>query len=108
MPTATPTDTERAALKRIASLRTGLVVPVFVCFLGLLISTQASSDLPALILAGASVLLLVGLVVYASFCLRCPRCSSWIPVPSNRSRCTECGIALEISDDKRHGPRPHA
>jgi hypothetical protein len=95
MTTASATDAERTALKRIASLRTGLLAPIFVCMAVILLSTQIHSEAAAIVLAGAALLVMLSLVVYISFRLRCPRCSSWIPLPSSRSKCTSCGLSLK-------------
>jgi hypothetical protein len=92
-----PTASERSALKRIASLRTGMVVALLASLCVLALSRLYPGEVAGLILNGAAVLTLLGLLVYTSFCLRCPRCSSWIPVPTSRSKCTSCGLSLEVA-----------
>ena len=99
MAIASPTDAERVALKRIASLRAGLFLPLFVGLGEILLATQIRNELFALIAGGSGGLIVVGLGVYVSFGLRCPRCRSWIPMPSNRSRCTSCGLGLEAASE---------
>jgi hypothetical protein len=105
MATTTATDAEKAALKRIASLRTGLLALTFPCLAVILFSRQIRSESAAIALAAAALLVLLSLVVYVSFRLRCPRCSSWIPLPSPRSKCTSCGLSLAAGGGEQ--PRAH-
>jgi hypothetical protein len=97
MTPVTPTDAERVALKRIASLRKGLAFSIFPSLMFILLATQLRNDVAAIALASSAVLVLLGLLLYASIGLRCPRCSHWIPMPTRRSKCTTCGLALETA-----------
>ena len=95
MDTHTPTPTESAALKRIASLRSRvpgvLMVGAAIIFSSRLVEDQTVS----IAIAACGVLLLLGMLLYISFGLRCPRCSRWIPAPSKNSKCVGCGLSLE-------------
>jgi Kef-type K+ transport system membrane component KefB len=95
MATASATAAERKALKRIASIRTGLLAPIFACVAVILLSRQIRSEPAAIALAGSALVVMLSLVVYISFRLRCPRCSGWIPLPSPSSKCTSCGLSLK-------------
>ena len=92
-----PTASEKSALKRLASLRTGMLVALLASPCVLALSRLYPGDVAGPILDGVAVLMLLGMLVYTSFCLRCPRCSSWIPVPSSRSKCMSCGLSLKVA-----------
>jgi hypothetical protein len=98
--TRTPTDTEKASLKRIASVRSGLPVVLFANFAAIALASVVRDGPVGSIVAGSAVLILLGTVVYISFALRCPRCSSWIPMPSSRSKCTSCGLSLGAASEE--------
>lgn len=100
MGNASATDAEKAALKRIASLRARLVGLLLACMAVILLATQLRIGDAAVILAGGALLVMASLAVYVSCGLRCPRCASWIPLPSPRSRCTSCGLGLEAGSGK--------
>src|SRR5688572_27133895 len=91
-----PTAAEKARLQTIATLRMQLPV-VAIVGIGIAIAVSVliapGSVLPAIIAVTAAVILL-GQLIYVSFCLRCPRCSGWIVLP----KCPSCGLGLNGSD----------
>jgi len=101
MTTHTPTDAESAALKRIAAARAGLPIVLFANFAAVGSAGIVRDGYAGPILAGAAVLILLATLVYISFTLRCPRCSSWIPMPSSRSKCTSCGLHLGVASGSK-------
>ena len=107
MTIAGATDAEKTALKRIASLRTVLLTLTFTCLAVIVLSIPMREESSALALAGAALLVMLSLVAYISFRLKCPRCSSWIPLPSPRSKCTSCGLSLEAGSGVHSRAREH-
>jgi rRNA maturation endonuclease Nob1 len=105
MAIASATDAEKTALKRIASLRKGLLAAILICLTVILLSQQIRSESAAIALAAAALFVMLSLVAYISFRLRCPRCSSWIPLPSPRSKCTSCGLNLEAGSGEQSRAR---
>lgn len=85
---------QQAQLERIASRRNslgmllGLCTPVFLV-LGYFVEKRHSLLGTAISVLAAVIGL--GLLVYLSFFLRCPRCSSWIAIP----KCPSCGLKLD-------------
>src|SRR5690348_15341386 len=90
-----PTEQERAAISEILSWRARLVVILIFSMLsaalGRLIVT--GNGWPAVALAGAGLVVLLGAIVYVSFFLRCPRCKSWVGVAV--PKCASCGLKFE-------------
>jgi len=92
-----PTDQERTKIDRITSWRHGLMIAGFIPLLLIgvdrLIPEHASWLSVALAVAGVAVLL--GVLIYASFFLRCPRCASWVGVVV--PKCASCGLKFEAT-----------
>src|SRR5690242_11307641 len=88
------TDSERAKLERINSTRISLVVLMLLCSSSVIILHYAIPDryeTLKVFLAIALAVVVLGMLIYLSFCLRCPRCSGWIAIP----KCPACGLRLE-------------
>lgn len=90
-----PTDQERAKVERIASWRRRLllvpIIPLAVIGLSRLVPEEHEWLMLGLAITAVAVLLIV--LGYASFGLRCPRCASWVGVAV--SKCASCGLKLE-------------
>src|SRR5690606_33588501 len=95
MAIASATDAELVALRRIAKVRAWLPLPLFGSLGFLLLAMMGSDSMGTIVVAGGVMITMLSLVLYVSFRLRCPRCASWIPMPSSRSRCTSCGLSLK-------------
>lgn len=78
---------------------------IFLALMFILLANVIESESGSMVLAVSGLVLLVGVAGYISFGLRCPRCASWIPPPSPRSRCTSCGLALEAGSGVRPAGR---
>jgi hypothetical protein len=91
-----PTEAETLALKKIAGLRSWLLILV-VMGAGVTLWARAIPDAAVqIVLVVCAVLIVIGAALYLSFGLRCPRCSSWIPPAATaKSRCTSCGMNLQ-------------
>ena len=90
---------EASALRKIVGLRSFLLA---MAVLGAT-ATVASRLIPIMAIqigvALCAALAIMGTGVYLSFGLRCPRCSSWIPVAfTAESKCTSCGMRLQPPD----------
>src|SRR5687767_13686043 len=62
-----PTDAERVALKRIASVRVGLVFPLLASLAAILIAMRFDNGVASILLSAFAALTTLGLVGYASF-----------------------------------------
>ena len=96
---AAQTKTEAAALQRIAGMRSRLLVVMLV---GMTVTASARMIPNAglqIAVAALAALTVIGAALYLSFGLRCPRCSSWIPLATSAtSKCTSCGMSLHTRD----------
>lgn len=92
--TPAPTDDERRKLKAIQAIRQRavLVIVALVPFL-LVVSRFTPNVIIKMTLAVGAVAAGLGILLYLSFGLRCPRCRGWISMP----KCPSCGLALERS-----------
>jgi hypothetical protein len=101
------TDAEKAALKRMASLRAKFATPIIFSMAALLLIRQISNDVIAITLAIVVFLIFLSSVLYISLGLRCPRCASWIPLPAARSKCISCGLRMDVEDSNdTSSPKP--
>src|SRR5690606_17264505 len=98
---ASATDAEVAALRRIAKVRAWIPLPLLGSLGFLLLAMMASDARGTIVVAGGALVTLLSLVLYVSFRLRCPRCASWIPMPSSRSKCTSCGLSLRAGSEQQ-------
>jgi hypothetical protein len=104
---STPNELEASALRKIVGLRSSILA---MAGLGAT-ATVASRLIPNMAIQIAvtlcAALAVIGAGVYLSFGLRCPRCSSWIPVAfTAESKCTSCGMRLQPPDALNHKPQP--
>ena len=88
-----PTTQERHALKRIEATN-WLSVIVVAALAGLLPAAQFLPERFSSVSAVLSILMVlgaIGVLVYRTCFLRCPRCSGWVAMP----KCVACGLTLE-------------
>src|SRR5688572_8872847 len=99
MKLAAQTEAEAAALRRIAGMRSRLLGAMLVSMAITLSARLIPNAGLQIIVATLAVLTVIGAALYLSFGLRCPRCSSWIPLATSAtSRCTSCGMSLHTKD----------
>jgi hypothetical protein len=93
------TESETAALRRIAGMRSRLLVASLVGMSVTLSARLIPNAGLQIAVATLAALTVIGAALYLSFGLRCPRCSSWIPAATSAtSKCTSCGMSLHIRD----------
>lgn len=87
---------EQEKIAKLRFWRNGLaltgLLPMSVVVFSLL--WRGESDWPVFIFAATMMLILLGLIAYVSFGMRCPRCATWIGIAVNR--CASCGLKFEV------------
>jgi protein-S-isoprenylcysteine O-methyltransferase Ste14 len=99
-----PTTPERARISRLLAWRSGLALLSFLpmSVMVFALAWRGDSDWPLIIVAACVLLVMLGLLAYVSFGLRCPRCATWTGVAVDR--CASCGLKFEMRKEPAVGP----
>jgi hypothetical protein len=98
-----PTEREQAKIAKIAAWRKRLQIVVFVPVL-VLVLDRLFLGYEGWVLTALAVglfVLMLSLIVYTSFLLRCPRCSTWVSV--GVPKCATCGLKYDVTKSNRFG-----
>lgn len=98
-----PTDSEKAGIAEIVAWRTRILFMVFIpmAIAALCLFLEDFLQDKVWLFAGlvtAVFVSLMGTVVYVSFFLRCPRCSTWTGMGVNK--CASCGLRYDAQESR--------
>ena len=97
-----PTDPEQVRIDRITAWRSRILLVLVIAFalFGVSRFLPEEREWVAIGIAAVMLVVLLGVIGYVSFGLRCPRCSSWVGV--SVPKCASCGLRF----DAKNGAAP--